>query len=158
MTTTETVADVRKPAGVIETHHTDSPTEWGYSFTDHNPEPDDYIRCASEADAWKLDRHIRCIESAIAAGAEPVAVVRLDPRPADIPASIWIDREVEWIKPLADLPIGTKLFAGPSPVADAEALADFTEWLAREMPGGTVISDPRWWAPRIARRLAGSQS
>lgn len=34
------------------------------------------------------------------------------------------------------------------------SLADFTEWLAREMPPGTVISDPRWWAPRIARALS----
>lgn len=35
-----------------------------------------------------------------------------------------------------------------------EALNEFTEWLAREMPPGTVISDPRWWAPRIAARFA----
>lgn len=26
----------------------------------------------------------------------------------------------------------------------------FADWLAREMPPGTVISNPRWWAPRIA--------
>lgn len=38
--------------------------------------------------------------------------------------------------------------------ASGEGLDDFTEWLAREMPPGTVISDPRWWAPRIARRLS----
>ncbi|SER56515.1 hypothetical protein SAMN05216409_1533 [Pseudomonas lutea] len=25
----------------------------------------------------------------------------------------------------------------------------FAEWLKREMPAGTVISDPEWWAPRI---------
>lgn len=25
----------------------------------------------------------------------------------------------------------------------------FTEWLLREMPPGTVISNPSWWAPRI---------
>jgi hypothetical protein len=37
--------------------------------------------------------------------------------------------------------------AAPS---DVEALA---EWLAREMPAGTVIGDPKWWADRIARRL-----
>ena len=33
----------------------------------------------------------------------------------------------------------------------AEARHNFTEWLAREMPPGTVISDPRWWAPKIIR-------
>jgi len=28
---------------------------------------------------------------------------------------------------------------------------EFAQWLAREMPAGTVIGDPQWWAPRIAR-------
>lgn len=37
------------------------------------------------------------------------------------------------------------------------SLNEFTEWLAREMPPGTVISDPRWWAPRIAARFATTQ-
>jgi len=32
--------------------------------------------------------------------------------------------------------------------------ADFTEWLASEMPAGTVIGDPHWWAKLIARRFA----
>lgn len=32
---------------------------------------------------------------------------------------------------------------------DEQVLA---EWLEREMPPGTVISDPRWWAKRIAAR------
>lgn len=35
--------------------------------------------------------------------------------------------------------------------------SDFSDWLAREMPPGTVISDPRWWAPRIAARFATPQ-
>lgn len=30
-----------------------------------------------------------------------------------------------------------------------EASLELAEWLAREMPPGTVINDPRWWAPRI---------
>ena len=30
----------------------------------------------------------------------------------------------------------------------------FAEWLSREMPAGTVISDPAWWAPRIERAIA----
>jgi len=37
------------------------------------------------------------------------------------------------------------------------SMTEFTEWLAREMPPGTVISDPRWWAPRIAARFAAGQ-
>jgi len=28
---------------------------------------------------------------------------------------------------------------------------DFAAWLAREMPAGTVIGDPAWWAPKILR-------
>ena len=42
-----------------------------------------------------------------------------------------------------------------TPAASGLELPDvreqFTEWLAREMPAGTVISDPRWWAPKIIR-------
>jgi len=30
---------------------------------------------------------------------------------------------------------------------------DFAKWLAREMPPGTVISNPMWWAPRVARAV-----
>lgn len=30
----------------------------------------------------------------------------------------------------------------------------FADWLAREMPAGTVISNPHWWAPRILRQIA----
>lgn len=30
----------------------------------------------------------------------------------------------------------------------------FEEWLCREMPAGTIIGDPKWWAPRIAKAAA----
>lgn len=39
----------------------------------------------------------------------------------------------------------------PEPPTDKERLADFTKWLAREMPPNTIIGDPLWWAPRIWR-------
>jgi len=29
----------------------------------------------------------------------------------------------------------------------------FAEWLKREMPAGTVINDPQWWAPRILKAV-----
>ena len=32
-----------------------------------------------------------------------------------------------------------------------KAAQEFAEWLCREMPPGTIISNPRWWAPRIVR-------
>lgn len=34
---------------------------------------------------------------------------------------------------------------------DKEREKNFEEWLIREMPPGTVIGDPKWWAPRILR-------
>lgn len=34
---------------------------------------------------------------------------------------------------------------------DAEALG---EWLSVEMPAGTIIGDPRWWARHIVRHLS----
>lgn len=29
----------------------------------------------------------------------------------------------------------------------------FEEWLCKEMPPGTIIGDPSWWAPRIERQV-----
>ena len=45
----------------------------------------------------------------------------------------------------------TELRSSPPTVSD---YADFAAWLAREMPAGTIIGDPLWWAPLIARRAA----
>jgi hypothetical protein len=51
------------------------------------------------------------------------------------------------------------LEAGPLPDTDAALAAlklpknwyqEFADWLEREMPDGTVIGDPLWWASRIA--------
>ena len=28
---------------------------------------------------------------------------------------------------------------------------NFEKWLCREMPAGTVIGNPSWWAPRIMK-------
>jgi hypothetical protein len=69
-----------------------------------------------------------------------------------------------WIPSVGDLPIGEHILyafpgasqprqeveAAPSPVTTNQAAIDrFAEWLAREMPPGTVIGDPLHWAPRI---------
>ena len=40
------------------------------------------------------------------------------------------------------------------PPADATPDQTFAEWLATEMPAGTIIGDPAWWADRIARQHA----
>jgi hypothetical protein len=48
-----------------------------------------------------------------------------------------------------------KLKAVPQPAQDVPETnfgntpATFAKWLQREMPAGTVIGDPAWWAPRI---------
>lgn len=40
------------------------------------------------------------------------------------------------------------------PQADRQRVPQaFTDWLCREMPPGTIISDPAWWAPKIARAM-----
>lgn len=39
-----------------------------------------------------------------------------------------------------------------------ETVAALAAWLTREMPAGTVIGDPAWWAPRILRALAAPVS
>ena len=41
----------------------------------------------------------------------------------------------------------------PQGPTDEKWFADFAAWLAREMPAGTVVADPLWWAPRIARAV-----
>lgn len=41
-----------------------------------------------------------------------------------------------------------------------EASQELAEWFCREMPPGTVVGDPRWWAPRIVKavlRAAGGE-
>ncbi|MFX7748009.1 hypothetical protein ABTK03_21760, partial [Acinetobacter baumannii] len=39
--------------------------------------------------------------------------------------------------------------AAPQPQGGALTPAAFTDWLASEMPAGTVIGNPFWWAPKI---------
>lgn len=43
---------------------------------------------------------------------------------------------------------------GIQPQPEAQGAVVFADWLAREMPPGTVISSPAWWAPRILRAVA----
>lgn len=33
----------------------------------------------------------------------------------------------------------------------------FVQWLEREMPGGTVIGRPSWWAPKLVRALRNAE-
>ena len=39
------------------------------------------------------------------------------------------------------------------PELRSEAEIGFEDWLTRQMPKGTVISNPAWWAPRILRAV-----
>jgi hypothetical protein len=41
----------------------------------------------------------------------------------------------------------------PIPVRVESAAQQLAEWLARELPHGTSIYDPQWWAPRILRAV-----
>ena len=50
---------IMKKTNVVVVNENPSTTnEWGVSFTNHNPELKDYVRCASEEDAFKLKQII----------------------------------------------------------------------------------------------------
>lgn len=46
-------------AAIVLESNNENGTEWGVSFTNHNPELKDYVECASEEDAFKLERLIK---------------------------------------------------------------------------------------------------
>ena len=43
-------------------------------------------------------------------------------------------------------------------IPDQQGRETFAAWLHRDMPAGTQISDPSWWAPRIYRAVLASQA
>ncbi len=43
---------------------------------------------------------------------------------------------------------------GGLPIAMPSDTGPFTDWLSREMPPGTIIGNPGWWATRILRQIA----
>lgn len=45
----------------------DPKTEWGVSFTSHNPELEDYVACKTQLDAFKLKAKVDSIIAAYAA-------------------------------------------------------------------------------------------
>lgn len=53
---------------VIETPYLDKDTEWGVSFTSHNPELEDYVACATAGDAFKLQEILERAEFVISEG------------------------------------------------------------------------------------------
>lgn len=61
----------------------------------------------------------------------------------------------EWVEQAHAALTASDALQGTQPAATGAVEPDvreqFTEWLAREMPPGTVISNPRWWAPKIIR-------
>jgi hypothetical protein len=64
-------------------------------------------------------------------------------------ASYW--RNMLAAAPTAQEGVVTSCEGTPQQAAKAE---NFADWLKREMPPGTVISDPAWWAPRIHRAVS----
>lgn len=55
------------PSTVIVIEDSDEErTRWGVSFDGPNPEPDFYVECASEGDAWKLKELIERRDSLLA--------------------------------------------------------------------------------------------
>jgi hypothetical protein len=71
----------------------------------------------------------------------------------ELPVGLSVDGDADWEV--------RALYAHSAPSAqpdDAVRQAAFAEWLAREIPPGTVISDPAWWAPRIYRAALASST
>lgn len=48
-----------------------------------------------------------------------------------------------------------KLYAAPvsAPKQEPVAWKEFNEWMHRELPSGTVIGDPGWWASKIYKHF-----
>jgi len=46
---------------------------------------------------------------------------------------------------------GRDVYALAAQPAPSKPPAAFAEWVAREIPPGTIISDPAWWAPKMWR-------
>ncbi|MCI2243236.1 hypothetical protein L3067_01255 [Xanthomonas sp. PPL568] len=48
--------------------------------------------------------------------------------------------------------------AGTQPQAEQHGVPElFVQWLEREMPAGTVIGRPAWWAPKLVRALRNAE-
>ncbi|CAD1792756.1 hypothetical protein QSH46_013295 [Xanthomonas arboricola pv. juglandis] len=45
----------------------------------------------------------------------------------------------------------------PQPAAATGVPELFVQWLEREMPPGTIIGKPAWWAPKLARALRSAE-
>ncbi|OBR78775.1 hypothetical protein A7D35_02880 [Xanthomonas arboricola] len=45
----------------------------------------------------------------------------------------------------------------PEPAATTGVPELFVQWLEREMPPGTIIGKPAWWAPKLARALRSAE-
>lgn len=45
----------------------------------------------------------------------------------------------------------------PQPAAATGVPELFVQWLEREMPAGTIIGKPAWWAPKLARALRSAE-
>ncbi len=50
-----------------------------------------------------------------------------------------------------------KLAAKESAEQEPAAFLEFTTWMHNELPSGTIIGDPGWWASRIFKRFIAPQ-
>ncbi|MPS30539.1 MAG: hypothetical protein E2576_14505 [Alcaligenaceae bacterium] len=117
--------------------------------------PDDWTG-EDEAKA-EYDRILRCVAALRAqpAAAMPIPVESaLEHGARTIAAQAGQDGDgfIHWLVGGGLVEMALSHFGRPAaatvPPDEREA---FVAWLAREMPAGTVIGDPAWWAPRILR-------
>ncbi|MCC4613615.1 hypothetical protein LL963_16210 [Xanthomonas campestris pv. esculenti] len=100
-----------------------------------------------------------------APAAVPVDVLREAAALADAVEKngVWDDGRFHYNKhaaselqtPLANL--RRALATHPQPTAAKDVPELFVQWLEREMPAGTIIGKPAWWAPKLARALRSAE-
>lgn len=119
---------------VLETDAVGKPTIWC------DPEIVDLVRALNEGG-------LRTIASCSGHGEKPFGIVTLrDGRELLVLPDYETTRKAERILSEALIPAEAQVQGGGD--------STFAEWLASEMPAGTVIGDPAWWADRIARQYA----
>jgi hypothetical protein len=67
-----------------------------------------------------------------------------------------VTSDTDWIAQRNELIVAYRNLCRTAPRSDPtneEWFLMFAVWLKAEMPPGTIICDPLWWAPRIARRV-----
>lgn len=103
-----------------------------------------------QKDAEELQKALDILEKIAYPQAASAPEPRARRRPTLEESNAWASAEEErdWWR---DYALDIEQSAPPPPAAphSDRHLREFAEWLAMEMPAGTVIGNPHWWAPKL---------